>query len=277
MPVYRGYAVPRHDANGNSQNVSSFISSYIGGLQPSYAYLSVTERTQSRPLDGRCERRVTMDMKEVDMLRKLAPALLAAVFFALPLAAGLHSTALAQSPDADSVRVRGSIVNFNGQTLTVKTREGGTVNVGLKPGWMVSSVARATINDIKPGDFVGIASLPTKDGGDGALEVLIFPPALKGTGEGSYGWDLKPNSTMTNATVANAVKNVNGRTVTVAYHGNEKKISIPDATPVVTFAPATEGDLKPGAAVFIPAEKAADGAITTQRVVVGTNGVVPPM
>ena len=211
------------------------------------------------------------------MLRKLVPALLAAVFLGLPLAAGLDSPAFAQSAKAESIRVRGSIVNFRDRTLTVKTREGETVNVGLAPGWMVSSVARAAITDIKPGDFVGIASLPTKDGGDGALEVLIFPPALKGTGEGSYGWDLKPNSTMTNATVADAVKSVNGRTVTVAYHGNEKKIAIPDATPVVTFAPATENDLKSGAVVFIPAEKAADGAITAQRVVVGTNGVVPPM
>ena len=211
------------------------------------------------------------------MLRNLVPALLAAVFLGLPLSASLDSPAFAQSANAESIHVRGSIVDFRGQTLTVKTNEGETVKVGLAPGWMVTSVARATATDIQPGDFVGIASLPTKDGGDGALEVVIFPPALKGTGEGSYSWDLKPNSTMTNATVSDAVKSVNGRTVTVAYHGKEKKIAIPEATPVVTFAPATEEDLKQGAIVFIPADKASNGAITAQRVVVGTNGIVPPM
>jgi len=211
------------------------------------------------------------------MFQKLVPTLLAAAIVSLPLAAGIGSPAFAQSAKAEPVRVRGAVVDFGGQALTVKTREGQTVDIALAEGWKISSVARAAVADIKPGDFVGIASLPTQDGGDGALEVVIFPPALKGTGEGSYGWDLKPNSTMTNATVADAVKSVNGRSVTVSYHGQEKKIAIPEGTPVVTFAPATEADLKPGAVVFIAAEKAADGAITAQRVVVGTNGVVPPM
>ncbi|HEV8261714.1 MAG TPA: hypothetical protein VGQ19_13265 [Burkholderiales bacterium] len=211
------------------------------------------------------------------MLWKLVPALLAAAVASLPLTDGLGSPAFAQSAKAEPVRVRGAIVSLSGQTLKVKTREGQTVDIALAEGWIVSSVARAAISDIKPGDYVGIASLPTKDGGDGALEVLIFPPALKGAGEGSFGWDLKPNSTMTNATVADAVKDVNGRTVTVSYHGKEKKIAIPEGTPVVTFAPATAADLKPEAVVFISGEKGAGGAIAAQRVVVGTNGVVPPM
>ncbi|HVJ42036.1 MAG TPA: hypothetical protein VM639_11080 [Dongiaceae bacterium] len=211
------------------------------------------------------------------LIRKLVPAFLAAAVISLPLAAGIGSPAFAQSVKGEPVRVRGAIDSFSGQALKVKTREGQTVDIALAQGWQVSSVAHAAIADIKPGDYVGIASLPTKDGGDGALEVLIFPPAMKGASEGSFGWDLKPNSTMTNATVADAVKDVNGQTVTVSYHGKEKKIAVPDGTPVVTFAPATDADLKPGAVVFVIAEKDAGGAITAQRVVVGTNGVVPPM
>jgi hypothetical protein len=82
---------------------------------------------------------------------------------------------------------------------------------------------------------------------------------------------------MTNATVANAVKDIDGRTVTVSYHGQEKKITIADGTPVVTFTPATQEDLKSGATVFVPAERGADGALATGFVVVGANGVVPPM
>lgn len=206
------------------------------------------------------------------MLRKL----IAAAVITLPLAAGA-SSAFAQSPKGEPIRVRGSIASFDGGTLSVKTREGQTATIALAQGGMVASVARAAVSDIKPGDYVGIASLPMKDGGDGALEVLIFPTALKGAGEGSFGWDLKPNSTMTNATVADAVKSVSGRTVTVSYHGKEKKIAIPDGTPVVTLAPATTADLKSGAVVFVSGEKAADGAITARQVVVGKNGVVPPM
>lgn len=100
---------------------------------------------------------------------------------------------------------------------------------------------------------------------------------VKGTGEGSYGWDLKPNSSMTNATVANAVTGVDSHSVTVSYHGKEKKIAIPDGTPVVTLAPATLKNLVPGASVFIPAMKDAKAGRRTQQVVVGTNGIVPPM
>jgi hypothetical protein len=209
------------------------------------------------------------------MIKTILPALLlgltAIASAALP-AAPVH----AEDHKPEQLHVRGSIVTYSGSALKVKTREGETVDVTLADGWKLASVANAAVTDIKPGDFVGIASLPREGGGDGALEVLIFPPAMKGAGEGSYGWDLKPDSSMTNATVADAVKGVDGRTVTVSYHGKEKKISIPDGTPVVTIAPATKDDLVPGAVVFIPAEKAASGPLAHQ-VLVGKNGVVPPM
>jgi hypothetical protein len=178
---------------------------------------------------------------------------------------------------ADSVRVRGTVVALEGTMLTVKTREGATSALTLKDGWKLTGLAKAMVDDIKPGDFVGIASLPKAAGGDGAVEVLIFPAALKGTGEGSYPWDLKPSSSMTNATVSSAVKDVDGRTLTLSYHGQEKKISIADGTPIVAFAAATPTDLAPGATIFAPADRGADGALSTGFVIVGTNGVVPPM
>ncbi|MBY5358659.1 hypothetical protein HFO97_01345 [Rhizobium leguminosarum] len=209
------------------------------------------------------------------MIKNILPALLlglAAIASAALPAEPVH----AEDQKPEQIHVRGSIVNYSGSVLTVKTREGETVDVTLADGWKLASVANAAVTDIKPGDFVGIASLPSAGGGDGALEVLIFPPVMKGAGEGSYAWDLTPNSSMTNATVADAVKGVDGRTVTVSYHGKEKKIAIPDGTPVVTIAPATKDDLVAGAVVFIPAEKAASGPLAHQ-VLVGKNGVVPPM
>jgi hypothetical protein len=196
---------------------------------------------------------------------------------AVAFAAFLGVAGLRPAQAADNVRVRGTVASLEGSTLTVKTREGPTSALALKPGWKVTGVAAASLGDVKPGDFVGIASLPTASGGDGAIEVLIFPPAMKGTGEGSYPWDLKPKSAMTNGTVLNAVKDVDGRTLTVSYKGQEKKISVPDGVPIVTFSPATEADLKPGATVFVPAQRGEDGSLVTGFVVVGTNGVDPPM
>lgn len=191
------------------------------------------------------------------------------------------SAALPQASAAEGaenrMNVRGNVISLSGNALQVKGRDGKTLNVALAEGWKVAGVTAASMADIQPGSFVGIASLPKADGGSGALEVLVFPPAMKGLGEGSYAWDLKPNSNMTNATVANAVKDVDGHTVTVSYHGKEKKIAIPTGTPIVTFGPATKNDLVPGAVVFIPAMKDAKKGLVANQVVVGTNGVVPPM
>ena len=199
-------------------------------------------------------------------------------FVALAIATAV--TTLAASPAAlaaDGVRVRGTVVSVTNDTLVVKSRDGDNVSIALGLGWKAGGIAKASLADIKTGDFVGIASLPTATGGAGALEVLIFPPAMRGTGEGSYGWDLKPNSSMTNGAVSEAVQSVDGTTVNVVYHGQSKKITIAPGTPIVTFAPATNADVKPGAAVFVPADRAEDGKLSTTRVVVGKNGIVPPM
>jgi hypothetical protein len=198
--------------------------------------------------------------------------------FVLAATTGVMAASLVLAQTAESVRVRGTISKFEGSTLTVKTREGSSDAITLVPDWKVSGVAKASVDDIKVGDFVGIASTPTADGTAGALEVVIFPAALKGAGEGDRPWDLQPDSSMTNGTVADQVTGVDGPTVTLTYdNGQEKKISIPGGTPIVTFAPATPADLTPGAAVFVIAERDANGALTSGRVVVGNHGVPPPM
>ncbi|MBY5360425.1 hypothetical protein HFO97_10665 [Rhizobium leguminosarum] len=193
---------------------------------------------------------------------------------------GLVALALsqaAQAQDAERIRVRGAIESLSGDTLVVKTREGNDAKVALKAGWRVGGIKKASVEDIKPGDFVGVASLPKGTGPDGAIEVLIFPASMKGTGEGNRPWDAQPNSQMTNATVSYAVKSVDGHTITLTYEGKEKTISIADGTPIVTLASATKDDLKAGAGVVVTGEKAADGSISASQIAVGLNGVIPPM
>ncbi|MDG4903822.1 MULTISPECIES: hypothetical protein [unclassified Mesorhizobium] len=183
----------------------------------------------------------------------------------------------AGAAQADTVRLRGAVVDLAGTTLKVKARDGKTDTITLSPDWMISGVAKASAADIKQGDFLGIASVSKADGGSGALEVVIFPAALKGTGEGDRDWDLQPNSRMTNGTVAD-VTEVNGRTVTLTYsNGQKKEIAIPQSTPIVKFAPAAPADLKPGMTVFVSAERGSGGKLVSRRVVVGNHGVAPPM
>ena len=129
------------------------------------------------------------------------------IFAGALLVAGAASSAFA----ADTVRVRGTVTALSGSTLQVKSREGANVTIALAPGWAVSTVVKVPLASIKPGDFVGIASQQTAAGTDGALEVLVFPAAMKGTGEGSYDWDLKPQSSMTNGSVTEAVTSEIGR------------------------------------------------------------------
>jgi hypothetical protein len=185
------------------------------------------------------------------------------------------STGFAQTPEI--LRVRGSVIALDGSILKVKSRQGADVSIKLADNFRVASVVKATAADIKPGVFIGTASLPKDNTSSRALEVLIFPEALRGTGEGDYPWDLTPNSTMTNGTVGSAVESVDGPTITVAYKGGERKITIGPDTPIVTLGPADKSDIKPGTAIFTTTQKQADGSLTAASVTVGKNGIVPPM
>ena len=178
---------------------------------------------------------------------------------------------------AEPVHVRGTITTVDGGHVTIATTEGKTVSLTLGDDWKLGGVLPAGLADIKPGSFIGTANVEGADGNQ-ALEVVVFPEALRGTGEGDRGWDLKPKSSMTNATVAEKVEGVSGPTVTLKYKGGEKKVSIPPETPIVTIVPATVADVKPGAKVFAVGALSPDGGMLTGgRLVVGENGTTPPM
>ena len=188
------------------------------------------------------------------------------------LAAG---PAIAQTPP---MRVRATIEAVDGNTLSLKERNGQEMKVALTPDAKVVGVTKAAIGDIKKGTFIGCAAVPQPDGTLKALEVTVFPASMNGTGEGSYAWDLGPTSTMTNGTVGDLVVS-EGRTMTVSYKGGgQKKIYVPDDVPIVSLEPTNDHSLlKPGAHVLVVPTKAADGTLTASRINVGENGTVPPM
>jgi hypothetical protein len=213
-----------------------------------------------------------MATRKIHMSRRLYSSFFAVVTAgAFTLCAAQYS----QAEDTQRVRIRGTIESLSGDTLMLKTREGPEQKIAMKAGWKVSGIKRASVDDIKPGDFVGVGSMPKSNGPNDAIQVLIFPASMKGTGEGDRPWDAKPNTDMTNATVSNAVKAVNGHTITLAWQGKEKTISIPDGTQIVTLSPATKDDLKPGAGVIVSAEKASDGSVSGGQVSVGLDGITP--
>jgi hypothetical protein len=191
----------------------------------------------------------------------------------LAVGCGLAGTAAAQTP----VRVRGAVEALDGSQLTVKSREGELVKIKLADNFAVAQVVPTALDSVKPGSFIGTAALKQPDGSLVALEVLVFPEAMRGTGEGSYPWDLQPESSMTNATVATLADSPKGRVMTLNFKGDSNKVVVPAGVPIVTFEPGDKALLKPGAKVFVGTMKQPDGSLTAGRVNVGKDGMTPPM
>jgi hypothetical protein len=187
-------------------------------------------------------------------------------------------TAVAQTPPAaPPTRVRGKIASVEGNVMTVTSRTGENLAITLNEPLTVLTVKKVDLASITANNYVGIATRVGADGKQTALEVLVFPESGRGSGEGHYGWDLEPGSMMTNGTVKGVVSGTSGRELSVTYKDGSTTIDVPPTAPVVTFAPAERADLKAGAPVFLGAAKSPDGKLSAGRVIVGKDGVAPPM
>lgn len=186
----------------------------------------------------------------------------------------LADTAWAQSPRA--VRIRATIDQVGAGSINVTTRAGQSLTISIASDTGILAIVPMRLEDIKPGSFIGSAAMPQPDGTQRALEVHVFPESMRGTGEGHRPFDLQPRSTMTNGTVG-AVTGGGGRTLTVTYADGQKTIVVPPDTPVVTFEPGSTALLVAGAHVIVMGTEAADGRLSANRILVGKDGLVPPM
>jgi hypothetical protein len=211
--------------------------------------------------------------------RSVVSALGALAMCALPLAG---SAADAPPPH----HVRGTVTAINGDQVTIATADGPAV-VTISDKTKFAGVVPGKADDITPGTFIGTANVEGT-GPARALEVVVFPAAMKGTGEGDYPWDLPAGdghmSTMTNGTVAEpkmstmtngtvtSEKSGAAKVVKLEYKGGTKTVSIGPDTPIVRVKPGSRALLVKGAHVvaFPPANAA-------PFVVIGEDGAVPPM
>jgi hypothetical protein len=181
---------------------------------------------------------------------------------------------LAVPSSAQAPHLRGTLTSV---TLGVETAKGGTETIKLAPQAAFYLVTNSDMSAIQPGKFVGITSLE-KDGKRVAVEVHVFAEALRGVGEGHYPWDLEgaPNM-MTNANIAKVDEVGADRVLRVDYKGGEQTISIPPSATVVLIDKATPDQLATGRKVFIVTKKQDDGSVVAAAVVIGAEGVKPPM
>ncbi len=180
--------------------------------------------------------------------------------------------ALAQTEPVQ--RIRGTVEQVSPDSVTVRAGAR-DVRIALPAGWKVTEIVPSQLSAIKPGTFIGTAATGP-DTHLVAREVVVFPPALKGTGEGHYPWDLGPESTMTNATVDAEATGTNGRTLSLSYKGGKVEVLVPPGVPIVSLHPGRRAMLAPGAHVFIVASGDSDH-LTAKRIAVGKDGLVPPM
>jgi hypothetical protein len=184
-------------------------------------------------------------------------------------------TAQTAASAGPTVRLRGTVQSVTPQTLTVKERSGEVVQLALSDKLVVAEVYPIALADIQPGSFIGTAALPQADGTQRAIAVTVFPESARGTGEGHRPFDLQPQSTMTNATVADVVAAPAGRTMTLRYKDGEKTLVVPADAPVVTFRPGDRSLLMPGASVSLSAQ-VVDGKPTALRINAGRHGFALP-
>lgn len=186
------------------------------------------------------------------------------------------SGALAQgAPPA--ARLAATVVKVDGDRLDATDAGGKPVSFTLKGDVRIMAVATAAPEEIKPGSFVGSAAVPGENGTLTALEVHIFPPSMRGTGEGHRPWGGDPNASMTNGTVGDLVIS-NGRTMKVKYgDGGVQTIVVPPDVPIVTIDRGDRSLLVPGAHIVAFYGRADDGTLVASRLTVGKDGTVPPM
>jgi hypothetical protein len=226
--------------------------------------------------------------------------------FGLTLAAATVALSAAAIAAPEHLRIRGTVASVSGDTMTVHTTTGEDLPIALGSDTKYLSVVKASLDNVETGSFIGTA---TKNVGstEVALEVVVFPPAMRGAGEGHYPWDKLPdttlsggaktastmtngnvsavsapsdtpavNTSMTNGDVATATSANGAKKLTVTYKGGEQTIVVPPTAPVVTFKPGAMADVAKDATVFVIVTKD-EGKETADVVAIGTDGVKPPM
>lgn len=192
------------------------------------------------------------------------------------LAGSLFAGSVMAQTAPTPARLRGKIDAVHADSLEMTLRNGSKATVKLPAELRVTWLLVAEPGDIKENSYIGTVTVPAADGTFRALEVQVFPAAMRGVGEGSREWDLMPQSMMTNGTVGSMTV-AEGRTITLNYKDGMKKVFIPKDVPIVTYEPANREALTVGANILLNGTRAADGTVTATNVNVGKNGLVPPM
>jgi hypothetical protein len=151
-------------------------------------------------------------------------------------------------------RLRGIIVSVSATQMVMRERGGERVELVLSGNLVINEVFAINLFDIKAGNFAGAGGTPQSDGTQQAIAVHVFPESTRGAGEGNRSFEFMPQSTMTNATVADVVAAHDGRRLLVRYKDGEKTIFVPPRAAVVSFMASDRSLLVLGASLSVSAQ-----------------------
>jgi hypothetical protein len=189
--------------------------------------------------------------------------------------AAAASPALLSAQQPRTVRLRGTVEALTDSKITLLERSGERMELALSPTWSVMEWYPVKLTDIRAGSFVGVGGIPQPDGSQKAIAVVLFPENMRGTGEGHYPFDFLPQSTMTNATVADVARSADGERLQLRYKDGEKTIIVPPEAPVVSLRPGERAMVQVGQRVSMNVQEI-NGTPTVVRVNAGRNGFSPP-
>ena len=192
----------------------------------------------------------------------------------LPFVLLVAGLLIVNAADAQTTtRLRGTITEIEGNTMSVKSRDGKDVKVQVPDNVSVAVAKAIRFEDIKQGDYVGATTIAASDGTLTAVEVHYLPPTVP---EGHGPWDLQPGSMMTNANVSSIVAAADRRELTLQYKDGTKKMNVPQNAPIVRAVPGARTDLRAGEYVFAAVQVGPDGTMTAPRIQVSKDGIRPP-
>ena len=189
----------------------------------------------------------------------------------------------------DPDRIRGKITKVDGSAIFVQTADGKTLHLGFSDTHTTFfSLSKANYHDVVFGTYVGAVS--EKLGDDiyspirrdslswlhRGYELRIIDEDLRGIAVGHTEWDLTSTSVMTHGWVDDQ----EDRVISIKYGPTdyeETDVEVPRNVPVLRMSRGDKRLIKQGAAVFVGAQKGADGSYQMQFIFIGKDGIVPPM
>ena len=180
--------------------------------------------------------------------------------------------AFAQAPPQ---RFRGTIASVSGDSMVVHANDGTDLTFQLAADTGVHADTPSTLDAIKPGSTLAIVSRGPADKQE-AVAVRVMGPGVT-IRMAILPWDLMPESTMTNAVVEGQSGTVTGRTMTLKAGDKTVDMTFPQQASIAVETMGDRAMLVPGAKVAVFATPGNGGAMSARVLIVGLQGMTPPV